>query len=96
MIGALWWLLEHWWLVLGIAVVAAAWRIGGWRLALAVVTLGLGWGVYAKGRRHGRDEIERRDQARRDQLKERYDEIADRPLDPGDAYGRLHDRARDE
>lgn len=96
MIGLLWWMLEHWWLVLGIIAVAVAYIVGGWRLALAVATLGVGWRVYSAGRRHGRDEIERRDDARRDYLKEKYDEIDNRPRNPADAYQRLRDRSRGE
>ncbi|WIY52471.1 hypothetical protein O9Z70_13535 [Devosia sp. YIM 151766] len=96
MIGALWWMLQHWWLVIWAAAVAIAWRYGGWRLALAVGTLGLGSSIYAKGRQHGRDEVERRDQKRRDYLKEHYDEIDSRPRDPDNAFERLHKRARDE
>lgn len=94
MIGALWWVIEHWWLVVWIAALVAAWRFGGWRLAAAVATLGLAWRLYATGREHGRREIERRERKRRQELEERYDEIDGRPRDPDDAYDRLHDRAR--
>lgn len=96
MIGLLWWLLEHWWLVLGLGALAVAYVIGGWRLVAAVLTLGIGWHVYERGRRRGREEIERRDQKRREYLREQYDEIANLPLEPGDAYERLRQRARDE
>lgn len=94
--AALWWLVEHWWLVVWGGAVAAAYIFGGWRLALAVASFGAAWRVYERGRADGRAEIERRDQARRDYLQEHYDEIDSRPRDPDDAFRRLHDRARDE
>ena len=94
--SAIWWLIEHWWLIAYIGAVAAGYIIGGWRLALAIGSLGIGHRIYQLGRSHGRAEIERRDQARRDHLQEHYDEIAGRPLDPDSAYERLLDRARDQ
>lgn len=92
--GGVWWVIEHWWLVLWIVAVVFAWRFGGWRLAFAVATLGAAWRIYESGRRRGQDEIERRNEKRREHLEEQYDEIDNRPRDPDDAYGRLHDRSR--
>lgn len=96
MLSVIWWLLEHWWLVAWVAAVAVAYVIGGWRLALAVATLGAAARVYTKGRRDGAAEIERRDQRHREHLQEQYDEIDNRPRDPDDAYRRLLDRSRRE
>lgn len=93
-LSAIWWLLEHWWLLAYVAFVLAAYVAGGWRLALAVGSLGAGYRVYQHGREKGRAEIERQEQARRDYLEESYDKISSRPLDPGDAYRRLLDRSR--
>ncbi len=50
MISIAWWLFEHWWLVLWVVATAVAYTIGGWRLALAIGTLGASSAAYAAGR----------------------------------------------
>lgn len=92
---ALWWMIEHWWLALAVAVLVGAYIAGGWRLLAAGFVVVIGILSYRRGRADGRADIERREEARRQQLQEKYDEIDARPRDPDDAYRRLSDRAGD-
>lgn len=96
--GIIWaileWLLEHWSLLVAAAVLVGAFVLGGWRALAAAFVLVVSILSYRRGRADGRAEIERREEARRQQLQEKYDEIDARPRDPDDAYRRLSDRAR--
>lgn len=49
MLEVFWWFVQHWYLALFGAAIVAAYIIGGWRLALAVATLGAGAFIYRKG-----------------------------------------------
>lgn len=54
--NTIWWVLENWWLLAVLAAIGAGWWFAGWRGALAIATLGVGWLGY----RQGRADIERK------------------------------------
>lgn len=67
MLSVLGWMIQHWWLVLALGAVLGAYIVGGWRLALAVATLGAGAGLYSKGQEAERArQRQRAERARQD------------------------------
>lgn len=97
MISLAWWLFEHWWLVLWVVAVVVAYTIGGWRLALAVGTLGVGAASYAAGRKHADAAAQHKQEQERAEAqrlrKETDDEISS--LDDGAVRDRLDKWMRD-
>ena len=85
------WCLAHWWVFLWAAAVIGGYVIGGWRLAAAIATLGVGSGLYIKGRRDADADRKARDQRRQNRLDEKYGEIDNSKIDRDDISDRLRD-----
>jgi len=85
------WALEYWPLLIWGAGIVIAFFVGGWRLALVVLTLGVGSNAYFAGRKAERDNLQKRVQQIEENRKNAYDEIDQRGTDKSDVVERLRD-----
>lgn len=90
MIGALWWLLENWLLLVYAGGVAVAYVVGGWRLALGVATLGAGVLLYRQGAKDADERHKDWMQERARRQDDAYREIDERGASRDDVADRLH------
>lgn len=89
MMGFLWWMVEHWLLVLYALAVGAGYAIGGWRLALGVATLGGGILTYRQGYKDAEAQADSRADAIELKRGRAYDEIDRRNTDLNDVRERM-------
>lgn len=85
------WLLNHWYVVVWVGAVIVGWNVGGWRLALALGTLGLGVSAYLYGRKSERVNAQARVEKIVKERESAYSEIDARDTDRDDVARRLRD-----
>lgn len=85
------WLLNHWYILVWFMAVVIGWMVGGWRLALALGTLGLGASAYLYGRKSERDNQKIRTEKIVKERENAYAEIDARDTDRDDVARRLRD-----
>lgn len=83
---------EFWPVAVLIAVVVAAYVYGGQRLALIAGAIATTLLVYLRGRRDGKQAIEKATQVIREKREKAYDKIDDRRTGADDVARRLRDR----
>lgn len=84
-------ILEYWWLALWIVGVAIAFFIGGWRLALAVASLGVVHFAFNAGARRANAMRRDADLKQERRMRDGYSKIDDRGASRSDVSKRLRD-----
>ena len=85
------WFQTYWPLIIWGVGILVAWRIGGWRLALVVLTLGVGYNAYNAGKKSERENAQKRAEKIQKEREIAYDEIDARGTGRDNVVERLRD-----